>query len=174
MSSESIPATATATATQTPIVPAADKKDGDKDVSEKKSKGARGAPKKRKEPSHDVKSAGGSTKNARRASERNAQQKTISKPAITKLFCPKIKQKPAKDGDKPTYTPLDSDHEGMRISNTAIKPIQKFVTAELQVMTASMIAGLAKSSRHIITIEDTYSTMNQPRILPYASAWLRA
>jgi hypothetical protein len=116
----------------------------------KKKGGARGAPKKAKDASHDVKSGGGSSKKERKMRERTLTEKTISKPALQKLFCPKTKHAPKKEGDKATYTYLDPEHQGMRMSKQAIGPIQEFVVRELRKVVAVMVGGIAKDGRHNI------------------------
>lgn len=135
-----------------------------------KKKGGRGAPKKEKDPSHDVKSSGGSSKKERAMRNRTLIEKTVSKPALTKLFCPKVKSDKVGDGDKYVY--LDKEHKGVRISKNAIKSIQQHWANKLQSVVASMVFNMKEKGKTTIAIDHARDSICG--VLPYSSVFVSA
>ena len=128
---------------------------------EKKKKGGlRGAPRKAKDPSHDVKSSGGSSKKERKMRERSLTEKTISKPALQKLFCPKVKNEP-KNGEKATFTYLDKEHQGMRLSKESLPPTRELTSDMMRENARGLVQEVAKHGRHIIKIEDARAVVRK-------------
>jgi len=122
-----------------------------------KKKGGRGAPKKTKDASHDVKSGGGSSKKIRQMRDRTLTEKTFSKPALQKIFCPKEKLEPGtkeNQTDKVKYVYLVPEHKNMRMSKRAIKPIQEFGLEMLDKIAGALVSNLAKEGRHNIGLPE--------------------
>jgi histone H3/H4 len=148
--SSSTSASSTAPATTEVSAPATEtvSKDSKESKPAKRKGGARGAPKAKENPSHDVKSSGGSSKKAR-----DLKQKTISKPAIYKMF----------QNDE------DPDHAGVRIAKKAIPVIQNHFYEKMQKLNKAMLKPLADEKRHTVHPSDARSAVRS--VLPYSKVF---